>query len=67
MIKPEDIVITTYSDKPVSQWLYRPEVGIRITHIPTGEVASCHKYRLPHKNKHAALEELNKILKKRYK
>lgn len=59
-LKPEDIVVSTYSSG--SRWIPYDN-GVKITHIPSGISASCHTERSQHANKAKAYDQLVNTLK----
>lgn len=61
-LNPIDLRVDTYSTGSKGFSL-RSEVAIRITHIPTGIVAECSKYRSQHLNREEALGMLEIKLK----
>ncbi len=62
VIEPSDLRIDTYRPEPYSAWVVSPEIGVRVTHVPTGLSAACHKDRSVHRNRALAMEKLQKML-----
>lgn len=62
VIEPSDLRIDTYRTEPYSAWVVRPDIGVRVTHVPTGLSAACHEDRSVHRNRVLAMEKLQKML-----
>jgi len=58
-ISPEDLKVDTFrSSGPGGQHMQKTSSAVRVTHLPTGLVATCESQRSQHQNKEAALRIL---------
>lgn len=57
-LDPNDLHISTYPEHPKGAWSNKPDVGIRISHIPTGIVATCATERSQHANRAIAMAKI---------
>lgn len=64
VIKPEDVIISTYCPSSRPQWMAHNDRGIRVTHIPIGIAVEKHDDRSQHRNKALAMKELQERLDK---
>ena len=59
MIDPKDLQIEPWPEPPAHGMITgTPPVGVKVTHLPTGAVATCDSERSQHLNRTAALAEL---------
>jgi len=61
-IKPEDLVINTWSSKIIGAWSLAVAKGVQIVHLPTGTIIEEDSARSQHKNKAIALDKLREKL-----
>lgn len=58
-LRPEDLKTDTYrAPDQTNRWVWAPDRGVRITHLPTGIQAECHEHRSQHRNKVDAYDKL---------
>lgn len=64
-LKPEELSISSWETKKRgrSSLQIRPPNGVKIVHLPTGIVVTCDEHRSQHRNRHAALLELQEKIK----
>jgi hypothetical protein len=62
-INPHDLIIETYSTD-YSGW-FTNDRAVKITHVPTGQTASCSSERSQHRNRYKAMAELEQKLRLR--
>ena len=61
-IKPQDFRVETFRGPNQGGFSRSVEIGVRVTHIPTGVVAQCYEERSQHMNKKFAYEEVLRLL-----
>lgn len=61
-IKPEDLIIQTYSEQPLSSWVAHTDKGIKLYHKPSGIEVAMDNHRSQHKNRNEAIVILRDLL-----
>ena len=61
-INTKDLVISTFRKSGQGGWNTSPEMGVRITHTPSGLFVQEDEDRSVHRNKAVAFQKLTKLL-----
>lgn len=63
---PQEIEVATYCPPGLGGWTSVPEIGVQLTHLPSGISVRCHTHRSAHRNKVKAMEMLQILVASPY-